>query len=396
MQVTIVGGGFGGVKTALELSKHEKNEVTLITDKTYFQYYPALYSSATGRSHLQSWIPLSEIFGDRTNVTVHIDTITNIDGDKKTLKGESGVTYEYKTCVLALGSVTTFFGIKGLDTYAYGIKSAEEIRRLKQHIYHSIAEKGTLDSEYVIIGGGPTGVELASSLGQYIKRLAKRYRVRRHKVKIRLVEAAPRVLPRMNEITSDRVTKRLEKLGVVVETNKKVESASVDGLMVSGKEIDTQTVIWTSGVANHPFFEKNSKWFKTAPNHKITVDEHFMAYKDIYVIGDNADTPYSGLAQIAIRNADELSRNLIRRANGKPMKKYSQSTPAVVIPIGRWWAAFEWKWLRFYGWPAWIVRMAADFVGYRDILSTSSALAKLRSGELIEYDYFTPTKSPRK
>ena len=89
MKVTIVGGGFGGVKAALELAKNKKNHITLISDKPDFQYYPALYGTATGRSHLQSWVPLGKIFAERPNVDVIIDAAVSIDPDKKTIKGES-------------------------------------------------------------------------------------------------------------------------------------------------------------------------------------------------------------------------------------------------------------------------------------------------------------------
>jgi NADH dehydrogenase len=130
MHVTIVGGGFGGVKAALELAKDRNNTVTLISDKPDFQYYPTLYSSATGHSHLESWAPLGEIFADFQNIYVYIDTIDNIDAKAKKLHGTSGTEYHYETVIFAMGVVTTYFGIPGLDTYTYGIKSEQEIKRL--------------------------------------------------------------------------------------------------------------------------------------------------------------------------------------------------------------------------------------------------------------------------
>ncbi len=171
MNITVVGSGFGGVKAALELAKDKHNQITIITDKPDFQYYPALFSTATGKRHLQSWVPLGVIFANTLNVTVTLDTITTIDPEAKTLQGASGTIYSYHTCIMALGTVTTYFGIKGLDTYAYGIKSADEIKRLKQHLYIDIAEKQYIDKHYVVIGAGQTGVELAASLGRYLERL---------------------------------------------------------------------------------------------------------------------------------------------------------------------------------------------------------------------------------
>lgn len=395
MKVTIVGGGFGGVKAALELSKDKGNHITLITDKPDFQYYPALYSSATGHSHLESWVPLGEIFAGRDNVHVHIDAVTSIDKAAKTLTGKSGVTYEYETCIIALGSVTTYFGIKGLDTYAYGIKSAEEIKRLKQHLYSDIAERGTVDSRYVIVGGGPTGVELAAALGSYIRRLCKRYGVKHSNLSIELIEAAPRILPRMSEKSSRKVTKRLEKLGVAVRTGKTVQSASADDLVVDGESLESRTVIWTSGVANHPFFKENEGAFTLNERGKVVVDEYMQAAENIYVIGDNAATPFTGLAQTALHDALFVARHLERKDAGKKLKKYKAVMPPVVVPVGKGWAVFEWHGLRLYGWIGALLRRAADFIGYNDMLPIGQALGVWRASTVMEDDYFTPTSDVR-
>ena len=388
MNITIVGGGFGGIKAALELSKDRRNHVTLITDKPDFQYYPALYSSATGHSHLESWVPLGTIFAD-DDVQVHIDRIEGVDKKEKTLKGKSGMTYHFDICIFAIGTVTTYFGIKGLDTYAYGIKSAEEIKRLKQHLYTDIAENHTLDKHYVVVGGGPTGVELSSALGSYIKRLCKRYNVEDSHISVDLIEAAPRILPRMHEKTSKKVQKRLEKLGVNVQVGKKVEAASADDLIVSGESIDSRTVIWTSGVMNHPFFKEND--FTLSQNGRVAVDEYMQAEKDIYVIGDNADTPYTGLAQTALHDALYVAHSIKRANSGKQPKKYRPVKPPVVVPVGERWAVFEWHWLRIYGWISAVLRRAADFIGYSDMLPIGQALGVWRASTLIEDDYFTPT-----
>lgn len=396
MKVVIVGGGFGGVKAALELSKDKRNRITLVTDKPDFQYYPSLYSAATGHSHLESWVPLGTIFAGVNNIHVNLDTVTSISPGSKTVHAESGSVYSYDRCILALGTVTTYFGIKGLDTYAYGIKSAAEIKRLKQHLYTDIAENHTVDKHYVVVGAGPTGVELAAALGTYIKRLCQRYGVKNHKIKIDLVEAAPRVLPRMSEKASANVVRRLKSLGVHVQTGRVVESASGSDLRVSGTAIDTQTVIWTSGVANHPFFQNNSAHFTLAPNGRVVVDEHMLAAKNVFVIGDNAATKYSGLAQTALHDAIFVAKNISRQHDNKPLKTYKAVLPPVVVPVGERWAIFEWGWLRLSGRPAAVIRRAADFVGYSDILPIGQALGVWRAARIIEDDYFTPTIPPTK
>lgn len=397
MNITIVGGGFGGVKTALELSKNKKNRITLISDKSDFQYYPTLYSSATGRSRLESWSPLGEIFGEHDNVNVFIDEMTSIDTSTREVIGKSGAKYVYDYLVIAIGVVTSYFGIEGLETYTYGIKSEAEIRRLKHRLFVDIAEHHELDRNYVVVGAGPTGVELAAAMGTYIRRLAKHYGVKkRHRVSVRLIEAAPRVLPRSSEMTSRRVARRLKRLNVKVEVGKKVERATAAELIVSGKPVASHTVIWTSGVSNHPFFAAHPDLFRLAPNGRVVVDDQLKAHDRIYVIGDNAATQYTGLAQTAIRDAKFISRNLPRVHKRRRQLKYRPVQPVSAIPVGRNWAVIEWKWIRIYGLLGGIIRRAADMVGYHDVLPIGTALGAWRAAKVYQHDYFTPSATVKK
>jgi NADH dehydrogenase len=383
MKITIIGGGFGGVKAALELSKDKKNHITLISDKTDFQYYPGLYGTATGRSHLQSWVPLGKIFAGRDNILVVIDTVTKINKKEKMLKGESGAVYHYTTLILALGSVTTYFGIKGLDQYAYGIKSETEIKRLKQHFFDEFSQPHAADANFLIVGAGPTGVELASSLGTYLHKLKHHFNKPEANIKITVIEAAPRVLPHMSAAASAMVLKRLKKLGVHVELNKTVEEQTIDSLIVSGVPIKSQTVIWTSGVTNNTFFEENANQFTISKNHKVVVDEYLRDSEHVYVIGDNAFTQYSGLAQTALRDGIFVAAHLMGSK-----KKYVAKMPPIVVPVGENWAIFEYKKILLAGNPASAIRSVADFVGYSDLLPFGQALGVWHAQRIWEDDYF--------
>jgi len=390
MQITIVGGGFGGVKAALALSENKKTRITLISDRTDFQYYPGLYSTATGHSHLQSWVPLGEIFAGRDNINVIIDTITTIDKKTKTLTGATGTTYVYHKLILALGSVTTYFGIKGLDQYAYGIKSAAEITRLKQHLLDEFSKPDGADKDFLVVGAGPTGVELASALGTYLNNLKKHFNKPEPRMKISIIEAGPRVLPRMSEAASKLVHARLKKLGVHVELNQKVEEQTVDSLIVNGKPIKSHTVIWTSGVANNPFFAANADQFEFSPNRKIIVDKYLRSGEDVYVIGDNAFTAFSGLAQTALKDGIFVANHILRGSK----KKYTAKMPPVVVPVGDKWAIFEYKKIRLTGNVASSIRSAADFVGYSDVLPFGQALGVWRAQTIKEDAYF-PAETPK-
>lgn len=388
MKLTIVGGGFGGIKTALEVSKNPDAQITLITEMPHFQYYPALYSAATGHSHLEAWVPLSQIFEDRPNVEVIIDSITHIDPAQRVLMSASGKTYHYSTVVLALGSVTTYFGIEGLDQYSYGIKSVAEVNAFKRHLYEEMGQNHEIDKHYVVVGGGPTGVELAAALVTYLERLRKQFKISEsRRIHIDLVEAAPRILPRMSEKASAIVHKHLKDIGVKVQVGKAVQSQNADSLIVSGKPISSHTVIWTSGVANNPFYKANEAHFNFAKNGKIIVDEYMRAMNHVYVIGDNAATPNAGLAQTALHDAIFISKNFKRIKNGQQPKPYKAVKPPVVIPVGENWAILEWGKIRVYGWLGSLIRRAADFIGYHDYLPLGQALGVWRASSVSDNDF---------
>ena len=384
--IIIVGGGFGGVKAALELSKDNACDVTLISDKDHFVYYPALYSTATGGSHLQSFVPLTEVFKTVPNVKIIKDEMIGIDAVRRHVVGASKKHYDYDVVVLALGVVTSYFGIKGLQEYSYNIKSHEELTRFKNHLHEEVAADKHLDKHYIVVGAGPTGVELSAALAAYLKHIAVKHQVKKARIRIKLIEAAPRVLPRMSEKASELVHKRLRNLGVDVMTNKKVESEDDDSIIVSGHDILSKTVVWTSGVSNHPFFAEHSDLFKLAPNGRVLVDEYLLAAPNIYVIGDNASTPYTGLAQTALHDAQSVARVIKARIHGTQAPMYRAVKPPVVVPVGKNWAILEWGPIRITGWIASLVRRVADMIGYDDILPLGQALGVWRAEYIHEED----------
>jgi NADH dehydrogenase len=276
--------------------------------------------------------------------------------------------------ILALGNVTTYFGIEGLDTYSYGIKSQAEIRRLQEHLFKELSDGRDDERHYVVIGAGPTGVELAGALGEYLMVLRKHFHIRKKKLQINLIEAAPRVLPRSSDKVSKMVEKRLRSLGVHVETGKKVERETATSLIVNGKPLPTQTVIWTSGVANAAFFKDNAEHFTLNERGKVVVDKFMRAAPDIYVIGDNAATPYSGLAQTALHDGIFVARHLMGKRT-----PYKVISPPTVVPVGHNWAIFEWGKLHFGGFLGSLLRRASDIIGYHDVLPIGRAVSVWRS-----------------
>jgi NADH dehydrogenase len=362
-KILILGAGFGGIKAALDLASSPHFDITLLSDQDNFRYYPALYNIAVGKSHVGASIPLAEIFKGK-NVKIVKASAQILDKDGKTVKDINGNIYSYDQLIIALGVVTNFFGISGLAQYAYGIKTLEEAQRLRDHLHKQLVDEKGPDLNYIIIGGGPTGLELAGSLPGYIKHIMKMHGIKERAVRVDLVEAAPRLVPRMPESYSKAVTKHLQKLGVNLLIGQTVQAETADALMVAGQPISSHTVVWTAGVTNHPFLKSNN--LALTDKGKAVVDEHLRSEQGIYIIGDNANTEYSGMAQTALYDGMFVAKNLEAEAEGKTMQPYKAKKPVYVIPSGPGWAAVLWGKIQLYGWTGWLLREAADLKGYSD------------------------------
>ncbi len=366
-RVVIVGGGFGGLRAAEKLGRQRGLDVTLISNLTTFAYYPQFYHSATGGSRSEAALPLEALLAG-TGVRLVQDVIVKIDPASKTVLSEDGHTnYPYDELIIALGCVTNYFGIKGLSEFSYGVKSIEETERFKLHLHQQLLAEHKPDLNYVIVGAGPTGVELAASLGTYLKRIMKLHGIEQRDYHIEIVEAAPRILPRSSEAVSKRVRRQLEKLGVEVFTGAAVKAETAEALELEGQSISTRTVVWTAGTSVNPFFYANGDHFQLAKGGRVMVSNHLEGKEHVYVIGDNAATPFSGMAQTAIRDAGYVAADIIRTLAGRDRPAYEPRLPVSVIPVGENWAAAEWGRLRIYGLAGFALRRAADLVGYADV-----------------------------
>ncbi len=362
-KIIIIGAGFGGIQAALKLAGDEQVDVTLINDHPDFRYYPSLYRTATGGRRLLSSVPLAEIFEGK-DIDLVQDTVTGLDRKAQTITTSSNKTLRYNALVLALGVTTNYFGIKGLKEFSYGIKTPDDAERLKRHLHQQLIAENRPDLNYVVVGGGPSGVELAGALPNYLKQLAIQHKINYKRIHVDLVEAAPRLVPKMPKDMSRAVARHLRKIGVKLFLNTAVQAQTADALMVNNKRISSHTVIWTAGVANNSFF--NDHDFQLAPNGKVRVDQFLQAERGIYVIGDNADTPYSGMAQTAIYDGQYVAANLIQIALGLDPEPYTAKKPIYVFPAGPEWGAVLWGKFRMYGWLGWQLRRAGDLVGYHD------------------------------
>lgn len=370
--IVIAGGGFAGVRAALKLAD-SGHKITLVASQPNFIYYPQLYHVATGGSRTSAAIALSGLFAGKSVMVVE-DKAVRLDKAAKTLTLGSGDELKYDKLMLAVGSITTYFGIKGIEENSFDIKSIAGAEAFKSHLHTYMDKHKRPDANYVIIGAGPTGVELAASLVGYLKRITKLHGVHKYKYEVVVVEAAPRILPRSPESVAKRVHAHLEGLGIKVLVGQAVEGANAEHLQISGKEVATQTVVWTAGIANNPFYKENADQFTLNKRGHVEVDEHLQADPDVYVVGDNAAIQFSGMAQSALSHAAYVAKDILRTYDAGSRPAYKPTEAISAIPVGESWAVTQRGKLAMYGLPASILRRLADLVGYHDIQSLGAAL----------------------
>jgi NADH dehydrogenase len=380
MHVVVVGGGFGGVKTALELSNKPGIKVTLISNTNNFEYHGALYRTATGRSPLEVTIPLRQIFINSTNVSIVLDKATVLEPHKNIISSETGTSYHYDVLVLALGNQVNYFGIDGMQKEALSMITVPETIALR-HRFVQLVKSSVEHPHIVIVGAGATGVELSGDLQTFADNITQKYGLERKFIRVSIIEGASRVLPLLKPKLSEKALIRLSKLGVTVRLNTKVNSCEPGKLCLDTGDIHADLIVWTAGSRLVEFFNDNAKYF-TFSRGRIAVDSYLRAegHKDIYVVGDNAATKYSGMAQTALHDAKYVSRILIGSSKGKSPVKYTVKLPVYVVPIGPRWAVLQNGQKMITGYRAWLVRRRADLWIFKNFEPYAKAVKQWRKG----------------
>lgn len=382
-KVVVVGGGFGGVKTALELANKPGIEVDLISDNSYFEYHGALYRSAVGHSPMEVVIPLKDIFAQAKNVNIILDKIAFVDAKKHCLASETGNTYMYDKVVFALGNVVNYFGIDGVSEHSQAMNNINATIKLRTNLVELFSQKHTKPVRVAVIGAGASGVELAGELPQFAKFVAKKYRIPAPKVKVVLVDGCDRVLPMLKPAASKKALKRLNKLGVEVHLNVRVESCTKDNVCLSAGNLGADLIVWTAGSKPSEFFAKNSGVFTLNKSGRVIVNEHLQVKnsRNMYVIGDNADTKYSGMAQTALYNALYVARTILAEKQGKKIPPYRNRRPIYVITVGPKWAIAQIGKRVLSGRSGWSVRRKADLAIFKNFQPYKEALKTWRKAD---------------
>jgi NADH dehydrogenase len=379
-KLVIGGGGFGGLKLALELANNENFEIKLVSDKSSFEYHAALYRSATGRSPLEVVLPLSGVLHHAKNVEIVLDKIASVDQDKKLVVCENGDSYMFDSLVLALGQVTNYYGIEGMEENSYSLDTVSKTIKLRHHLHDMVLDDAKDSLKFVVVGAGASGTELSAEMGYYIKRLARAHNMQKKKFEVVLVEGSDRLLPLLSKRISQKAYKRLSNLGVKIYLNTIVKSMTLDEITTDAVSLKTHTVVWTAGAKTNQLYSRFKRTFNLAKNGRVKVDDYLQANKDIYVIGDNADTKYSGMAQTALYDAGYIAHNLRRKSLGHQPLIYKPKRPIYVVPAGGAFALLQWGGFVSAGKLAWILRRLADLRLFSEFQPFKKAVKTWRAG----------------
>ncbi|MDP3993354.1 MAG: FAD-dependent oxidoreductase [bacterium] len=387
-RVIVVGGGFGGIRAAQHLARHsDEFDITLISDKPHFEYHAALYRVVTGRSPLEVCIPLSTIFED-SPVKIIEDTIQTIYPKTKQILGQDGSKYRYDSLILALGSENAYFDIPGLKEHSFTLKSINDALHLKRHIHEifidaAIALKNGQRQpiHLVLVGGGPTGVELSGELAVYARQMAAHHHLDPNTIIIDLFETSDRLLGMLDRNISKMAFERLHRLGVNIFLNTPITENRIEAAYLADIKLKTKTLIWTAGVMTNRLYAK-IKGLTFNNRGRVLVDLSMQAkgVDGVYVVGDAAASIYSGMAQTALYDGVFVAESIRRKLHGRPLATYLPNQPISAIPIGPGWAIVVTKSGIYSGRLGWVLRRLADFRFFCSILSLPRALLAFADG----------------
>jgi NADH dehydrogenase len=388
-RIVIVGGGFGGVNLAKQL-KHVPVQVVLLDRNNYHLFQPLLYQVSTAGLEPDSIaFPLRGIFQKQQNLVFRMAEVTGLRAAENILEtGIGEIHYDY--LVFATGSNTNFFGNKDIEDNAIGMKSLIEAVQIRNYVVKQFEESLLLQNpdeikpklNFVMVGGGPTGVELAGAFAELRKYIMpKDYpMLPQSLMNVYLIEAGPKLLASFSEQTSQKTLQALQDIGVRVMTNTGVKE--YDGKTVTlstGELIQTQSLLWSAGVKGIPVNGIPADII--LPNGRIIVNElnQVKGFTNVYAIGDIAQMTndprfpkgYPMVAQVAIQQGKNVAQNLRLSLNHKPMKGFNYKDLGSMATIGRNRAVAEFAGMRMSGylaWIAWMIVHLMSLLGFRNKL----------------------------
>ncbi|GAB1580841.1 NAD(P)/FAD-dependent oxidoreductase [Phyllobacterium phragmitis] len=368
--VVVVGAGFGGLETVRGLAGAPVR-ITIIDQRNHHLFQPLLYQVATAilATSEVAW-PVRYLFRDRPEVKTILATVQGVDTAKREVLLSDGQNVPYDTLVLATGARHAYFGHDEWERYAPGLKTLEDATTIRRRMLTAfeLAEREADPARrqalltFVIIGGGPTGVELAGAIAELAHvTLVKDFRnIDPHRTRVVLIEAGPRILPGFAEDLSAYAHKALEKLGVEVRTGAPVTECAAGHVVFGGETLATGTILWAAGVQASPAAQWLGAEADRAGRVKVEPDLTVPGHPEIFVIGDTAAVaapdgkPVPGIAPAAKQQGGHVAAVIKARLAGKAapgpfLYKHSGS----LATIGKRAAVIDFGWIKLRGWPAW-------------------------------------------
>ena len=369
-RVIIIGGGFGGLNVAKKIGK--ANVEVLLIDKTnHHLFQPLLYQVATAAlSPADIATPIRGILKTYNNQTVLMGNVEKIDKEKKQIQLINGDIYAYDFLVVAVGAKHSYFNNPEWEEFAPGLKTLLDALKIREKVLISFEKAERSDSlsearkylNFVIVGGGPTGVELAGAIAEIAhETMLKNFRrIDPTKTKIYLVEAANQILPAFPKDLADKAKNYLERFGVKVLTSKRVVNVTNDGVNINDTFIETKNVIWAAGNKASPVLKTLNTRLDNQGRVFVEKDLTIPNHPEIFVIGDAAhavdknNKTLPGLAPVAIqqgRYVANIIKENISQSKRKPFKYFDKGSLAT---IGKTKAVGTFKKFKFSGFKAWL------------------------------------------
>lgn len=382
----IVGGGFGGLNAAMKLAR-KKVSIVLIDRKNHHTFQPLLYQVATaGLSPGEIAAPIRSVLHKFPNVSVVLSEVKGFDLANRIVHTSTGVDVNYDYLIVAAGATHSYFGHDEWAPLAPGLKTVEDALEIRRRVLlafelaelEKIAGGTHLPLNFVIIGAGPTGVELAGTLSEIARRsLVKDFRaIDPRRARVILIEGLPRVLPNYPEDLSESAKQQLEKLGVEVRLNTRVTSVEAGKVHLGDTVLPAAVTIWAAGVAASPLGKmlgQTDKHGRVPVGPDLTV----AGQKNVFVIGDMAEAkdesgkPLPGVAPVAIQQGGWVADNIARDLRGEVRKPFHYVDKGTLATIGRAAAVADLGKLHFSGFAAWFLWIFVHLlylVGFRNRL----------------------------
>jgi NADH dehydrogenase len=382
-QVVIIGAGFGGL-TAAQSLKRAPVRITVVDCANHHLFQPLLYQVAmAGLSPADIAAPIRSILRKQKNVTVRLDEATDVSFDEQVVKLRDGkLKYDY--LVLATGGRTSFFGHDEWEKFAPGLKDLDDAVEIRRRVLlafeaaekESDAERRRELMTFVVVGGGPTGVELAGAIAELARFvLARDFRsIRPEAAEILLLEAGPKILPSFAPDLSESARRQLANLGVEVRVNAHVTDIDEGGVWLGDERIKAATVIWGAGVRGAALTARLGVPLDRADRVMIEPDLTLPGHHNVFAIGDMTHLeqdgkPLPGVSPVAMQMGRCVARNIRNDLAGKPYEKFRYLDKGSMATIGRKAAIAELGKLHlsgFVAWMAWLMIHIWFLIGFRN------------------------------